>query len=276
VTYGELKFRLVKAFPGVDLTLIEGWIGDVYADILGELPWSRQKTTGILRTTAPYTTGAASVTSGSASVSLSGGTWTSLMSGRAFRIGTRDEYYQFTQTGSTTGTLDRAYEGDTDTSASYRIFQFVYPLPSDCRLLQDDAFPSLIRTNGSRIDAWADGTPTRWASYMEDSSTPPRMQVELYPAPDAAIGIPFTYIADAALSGSTSIVKAWLEPSALVEGVTAKIKAHLKDYNGALFHQRAFRESLDSMKRAEAHGSAPCEMRLDSYFTRHRRRRVCR
>src|ERR1035438_2415580 len=41
MTYGQIKLRLTQAFPGVSLDLIEGWINDRYAEILGELPWTR-------------------------------------------------------------------------------------------------------------------------------------------------------------------------------------------------------------------------------------------
>ena len=41
MNYGQLKFRLTKAFGGVDADLIEGWIADCYQEILGLLPWSR-------------------------------------------------------------------------------------------------------------------------------------------------------------------------------------------------------------------------------------------
>jgi hypothetical protein len=278
VTLGALRFRLSKAFPGLDPDLLDGWIQDTHSDILGELPWSRQQATGILQTTAPYTTGTVTVTNESTTVTGSGTTFTSGMTGRAFRIAGRDEYYEFTYVSSTSGTLDRGYEGDTASGASYSIFQFVYPLPTDCRILQDDAFPSMTRLTGAQMDATGVvGTPTNWASYMDDASTPPRMQIELYPTPDESIGIPFTYTAEAAdLSGASTILKAWVDSTALVEGVTAKIKAHLKDYTGAAYHATLAQKALDSMKATEAHGMAPTQMQLSSHYTGHRARRWSR
>lgn len=273
MTYGNLKLRLVKAFPGVDLTLIEGWIGDVYADILDDLSWTRQKLTGILQTAAPYSTGSVTVTAGDTAITGSGTTWTSDMTGRAFRVTGRTEYYEFTYASATTGTLDRAYEGSTAAGAGYSIFQFVYPMPADCALLESDAFPSLARLSGPQIDATSTGTPTNWASYMDDASTPPRMQVELYPAPDAAVGIPFTYVADSALPANSASFQAWVNPTALIEGVTSKIKAHAGDYAGAAYHKLSFREAVDNMKGVEARGMANAEIRLPSYFTAHRRGR---
>jgi hypothetical protein len=266
---------------------MEGWIADRYAEILGVLPWSRTHVQAILRTTAPYDTGTVAVTEGSASVTLAGGTWTSGMSGRAFRVGTRNEFYEFTYASASTGTLDRVYEGPDDAAADYTVFQNVYPLPSDCRLLEDDAFAtfelgplqrfSRTELNASQPVRSTYGTPEIWASYMEDGSTPPRMQVELYPIPDAAIGIPFTYVAEGtALTTTSQILQVWIQPAALLEGVTAKIKRHLKDYLGANEHDKQAGAALALMVGAEAQGMDKARMQLDPYYTSHRSRRANR
>jgi len=352
MTYGQLKFRLTKAFPGVDLDLIEGWINDVYRDILGELPWQRQQVESMLLTVAPYTTGYVALTQGSQAVSLVGGTFTSAMNGRALRTPPRTEFYQFTYISATSGSLDRPYEGpplsplptlasgigsgDTHATLSstnnvspgefflidseavqvttftgdvvsilrqqlgtaaashssnatltplsaFSIFQHIYPLPSNCRLLEDDAFSSKhglserfthAQLNISDPNRVMMGTPQGWASYMDDNSSPPNMQVELYPVPDKEIGIPFTYVADGqALSSSSTLFQFWMQPSALIDGVTAKILAHLKDYNGAQLHGAAFGGSLKRMRSAEAQGMAPAKMTMGGYYTRGRARR---
>lgn len=285
MTYGDIKFRLTKAFPGVDLDLIEGWINDRYTEILGELPWQRQDVESVLITVAPYSTGTVALTQGSTAVTLTDGTWTSAMNGRAFRTPPRSEFYQFTYSSSTTGILDRPYEGPTATASGYSIFQHIYPLPSDCRLLEDDAFDGkfgpLKRFTHAQLnssDPWreATGVTQGWASYMDDSSTPPLMQVEIYPVPDSAVGIPFTYAAqDGPLTATSTLLKVWLQPTALIEGVTAKIKAHLRDYNGAQLHMASAIGAVKIMRNTEAQGMAPASLTLDSYYTAHRRSR-CR
>lgn len=286
MTYGQLKFRLVKQFPGVDLTLIEGWINDRYAEVLGELPWSRQNVQAILETTAPYKTGTVAVTQGSAAVTLTGGTFTTQMSGRSIRAAADSAFYTFTFATGTTGTLDRPYEGTSAAAAGYSIFQNIYPLPANCRLLKDDAFSSVYGEMRRFSDGELDesdpsrvmtGTPTVWASFMDDSSTPPKMQVELWPIPDKALGIPFTYGADADYLSDTSIIlKAWMQPAALVEGVTAKIKRHLEDYAGAQLAMLDAKNALANMRTSEAQGMAPAVMKLDSYYTSHRAKRYRR
>jgi hypothetical protein len=280
MTYGDLKFRLLKAFPGLDLDLLEGWIGDTYAEILGALPWTRLNVQAILETTAQYTAGLVQVTLGSQTVTLTGGTWDSTMGGRGFRVSPRTEFYEFTYVSATSGSLDRPYEGPTSTTAGYQIFQNVYPLPANCRLLNDDAFTSRLgqmqRTTHGQLEQTApwrtvNGIPLFWASYMDDNSTPPRMQVELYPIPEIAVGLPFSYVADAdPLSATNFAFQVWMQPAAMLEGVTAKIKAYLKDYTGAAMHMSNAKLALLNMLSSEAQGMAPASMQLDPYFTRHR------
>jgi hypothetical protein len=285
MTYGQLKFRLTKAFPGVDLDLIEGWCNDRYFDLLGELAWSRQNVEGMLLTTAPYVTGTVAVTMGSTAVTLTAGSWTASMNGLAFRVVGRSEFYEFTFASSTVGALDRPFEGPTSTAIGYSIFQHIYPLPANCRMLEDDAlsneFGPMERMTHAELNLSdprrvASGIPMLWASYMDDSSVPPNMQVELYPVPDRAVGIPFTYVANAgALKATSQIIQIWMQPAALIEGVTAKIKMHLKDYAGAQLHAAAAASALATMKKAEAQRLAPAHITLDSYYTRHRSSR-CR
>ena len=283
MTYGSLKFRLTKMFPGLDADVLEGFCNDRYAEILGELPWSRLTVQSRLLTTAPYSTGTAAVVGGSAAVTGLGTAWAIEMSGRAFRVTGRSEFYEFTWLTATTGTLDRPYEGPDSPLAGYSLFQNVYPLPADCRLLNDDAFsdiygPMVRSTHGelNESDPWRlqTGTPRAWASYMDDSSTPPRMQVEIWPVPDLAVGIPFTYVGDAApLTDTSTILQVWMQPTALVEGIVGKIKAYLKDYAGAQLAMLAAKSALQNMRTSEAQGMAPAQMKLDSYYTAHRRRR---
>lgn len=287
MTFGQLKFRMLKQFPGLDVDVLEGFISDRYGEVLAALSWSRLTTMAILRTVAPYTTGSVVVTNGDPNVTLTGGVWSSGMTGRAFRGTGRDEFYEFTYNTATTGVLDRPYEGPSGLLTGYSIYQSIYAMPDDCRLLPDDAFGSMVsgemrrfsRTQFKLSFPWraSVGTPTYWASYMDDSSTPPRMQVELAPIPDQAIGIPFEYIAEApGPSSSSAAFAAWMEPaSALVLGVEARCKAHFKDYNGATLARTDAERALTLMQGNEARREGGLQMRLQSHFTDHRRRR-CR
>ncbi len=301
MTYGTLKLRLTKAFPGISLDLIEGWINDRYEEILGELPWSRLNVQAVLETTAPYITGTVSVTLGSNAVVGTGTTWTSAMSGRAFRVpgagltgdGDSDDGgappYTFTYVSATTATLDRTFEGPSAATAAYSISQSIYPMPAACRMLEANAFSSFFgrmeRLDRSQLNQTdpqrtATGTPQAWVSTMDDSSVPPNMQVELWPTPDRAIGIPFTYQSEPAeLTQTTSpslLLQVWLQPTALIEGVTARIKLHLKDYAGAPIHLGLAKAALANMRGSEAQGMAPAQLALGDFYTGYRRKRWCR
>lgn len=288
MTLGTLKLRMLKQFPGLDLDILEGFISDRHSEILQELPWVRQNAMAVLQTTAPYATGTVLVTLGSASITLTSGTWITGMTGRAFRVTGRNEFYEFTYVSSTTATLDRVYEGATAAAATYKIFQAVYPMPANCRILADDAFSTtsigpLDRLSRGQLNLAAPtraeyGTPAYWSSYMDDSSSPPRMQVELYPIPDTAVGIPFEYTAEISVPSATgaSFVP-WMEPAtALVEGVIAKIKAHLKDYVGAQLAIAEAAKALKTMRGNEAERMGPAAMTMDPYYTSHRTKRWTR
>jgi hypothetical protein len=286
MTYGQLRLRVSQLFPSINPDVLEGWISDCYQDILAELSWSRQTVQGMLLTNAPYTTGTVAVTQGSNAVTGTGTTWIAGMTGRAFRVTGRDEYYEFTFTGATTATLDRVFEGPTAATAGYSVFQAIYSLPSNCRLLPDDAFSNsfggLTRISHGQLNDSAPtrsqtGTPLYWASYMDDGSTPPGMQVELYPVPSTAVGIPFTYLADSdSPTATATIMQVWLEPSALIQRVVALAKADLKDYTGAQLANVAAANALKQMRANEARRMGPAELTLSDYYTRHRAKRWCR
>jgi len=283
MTYGQLKLRLTQMFPSVSLDIVEGFCNDRYQEILSELPWSRLTVQAVLQTVAPYSTGTASVVLGSASITGVGTTWAAGMTRRQFRITSRNEQYTFTFVSATTATLDRPYEGPTATLAAYSISQSIYSLPANATMLQEDAFSSwdygpLRRLTSPQLGQFynSTGSPMAWASSMDDASTPPNMEVKLFPSPNLAIGIPYEYIAGVPdLATTTTLLQIWMEPGALVEGITAKLKAHLKDYAGAQFHTVEAARLLKGMRATEAQGMARCELTLSDYFTRHRRHRGC-
>jgi hypothetical protein len=108
---------------------------------------------------------------------------------------------------------------------------------------------------------------------MDDNSTPPNMQVQLYPVPDAVYTLPLEYEMEVVPMGATgTILQAWVQPSALIEGATAKIKAHLKDYTGAQFHIATAEAALKKMRRVDAQNMGLAQMALDPYYTSPRRR----
>ncbi|MBM3744166.1 MAG: hypothetical protein FJW34_00040 [Acidobacteria bacterium] len=279
--YGQLRFLLTKSAPGIDPDLLEAWMDGRYLEILDRLQWERLHVDGTLLSVAPYETGTVAVTAASTAVTGTGTTWTAAMSGRRFRVTARSEYYTFTRTGNTTGTLDRAYEGDTDTAAGYMIFANVYALPSDCRILETvrslDPAGELKRFSRGELNACyparpSTGDPGLWAPCMDDTSDPPKMQVELYPIPDAAKGYLITYVAEkTALSAGTTSASLlpWLRPAALIAGVQADIRDHQEDYAGAQAAEKRFETLVAGMALTDARRRGPTRIKLAPRFTRH-------
>jgi hypothetical protein len=290
MTLGTIRFRVKKMFPGLDSDVMDGYIGDCYAELAQALPWKRQKASSVLQTVAPYATGTVAVTNGSNAVTFTGATITAGMTGRRFRVTGQSEYYTFTYVSASTGTLDRVYEGTTDADATYSIEKAVYALPANCRFLEDDAFsdfslgPLTRLTIGELNAAYPSrsgtGTPQIWVSVMDDASSPPLMQVELYPVPDEAIGIPYAYLAEpsevTSATAGTTLLAIWMNPAALIEGVSAKVKRLRGDYAGAIAHEAAMEKALRKMIGVEADRMEAVTMTLPDRLTDHRVRRWSR
>ena len=284
LTVGKLKLRMLKQFPGTDLDVLEGFISDRHGEIMQELPWTRLNVSAVLQTVAPYDTGTVAVGTGAMSVSLTGGTFTPQMTGRFFRVTGRTESYTFTYQDPVTGLLGRPYEGPVDMAASFKVYQSVYSLPDDVRILPDDGmsgeFGPLLRTDWAELNAISPtragfGYPSWWALRMDDTNTPPGMQVELYPIPEHAYALPYTYVGEVGVpTQSTAAFQAWMEPaSAMVEGVTGKILRLQKDYVGAQLAMAEAARAVKLMRATECERMGPARMKLGSYYTRHRARR---
>jgi len=289
LTFGEIRFQCQKRFPGLDPDLLDSYINERYRRILRRGDWQRLRVQAVLQTVAPYETGTLAATKGSASITGTDTVWTEAMSGRAIRIAAGDEYYQLTYVSPTSGTLDRAYEGEGATAAVYSIWQNVYVLPADLSVLHS------IRVLGSprdldqitqeELDERAAnrstvGTPDCYAPHMADLSTPPRGQVELYPIPDRVMALPFWYTQDPTLfsaSQTSSFIAAWLNPDALYCGVEAEIRRQLeKDYVGAQAAEGMFSLHLSEMFAAEARRIPARQIKMAERFTRHNVRRWTR
>jgi hypothetical protein len=287
MTLGDLRIRILKIFPSLDLDVLDGFIGDRYSEIIEELPWTRLNGRGVIQTIAPYSTGTVAMTQGGNAVTLTGGLWTAAMTGRWLRVAGDDDFYGFTQTGDSTGTLDRNYEGAASAAAAYTIFQHIYPVASNCRILADDAFATFSygpldrltrgQLNLSDPARGEVGIPASWASYMDDSATPPDMQVEFYPVPDAAYNIPYSFTAEASAptSGGVAFLP-WITPAtALVEGVMAKLyrTPQFKDVQLAALASADAKAALSTMRNNAAQRLPQTRMQLSSHFTSHRARR---
>lgn len=291
MTYGEIRYRVTQQAPTLSLKLIDGWFADRYSQILDRLKWKRNESDSVLQTVAPYATGTLAIAAGGTALTLTGGTFTAAMTGRAIQIDGRSEWYEFTFVGAGSGTIDRAYEGSTVTAAAYSVSQFVYRLAATVKLISSIANPDtgplermtraeLLATSGGRQQT---GAPAIWAPYMDDSSTPPRMQIQLYPTPDAVYPLMVTSVAEAVQpAGTSTTLLPWVRPAAIVAGVLADAFAQLAlggdaAYGAASVRQEGLYEKyVSDMVRTEYLERGPQPVRMASWLTRHNTARAIR
>lgn len=302
-TYGQIRQRVVKECPGVDITLIDGYLTDRYTAILDKLRWSRQKTQYIFQTAAPYATGTLTLTNGLNTVALAGGTFTSAMNGQTLLVGGRSEPYTFTYVSGSTGTLDRPFDGASLSTYTFELVQSIYPLPSttrafeSARLLDNDiqldfltraelnrslaSRPGLAYPVSSGGGVPFVGCPEIVALAIDSNTTPPQMQIELVPAPDQVYSIAVDLVSEASTSTGTPPASSvtllpWVRPACLTAFAVADSFAHLKDRDSSQYWRAQAEGYLGDMTRTEIANAGPMQMSLGSHYTEHRRRRGCR
>jgi hypothetical protein len=278
-TYGEIRMRLVKELPGVDRDLLDSWILDRYIEILDLLPWRRQSLSSNLTTRAAYETGTVALTAGSAAVTGTGTVWTAGMTGLDFAASGNGGVYRFTHVSPTTGTLDRAWEGETETEATYALQQRVYEMPANCRVpaaLDTWDRGPLARRSAAELRARprTSGTPLEWAPAADSATN--RMQIELWPVPVVAETFRLTFDAEApgwSAAAPAVALLPWLRESCLVSGVQATGYRHLalRDDERANVYLRLadaaegrFQKLLGDMHRTACHALPPRRLAIRS------------
>jgi len=283
MTYGAIRLRLSKLAPSVaaDLELLDGWLNDVYQEILDRLPWKRSEADFVFQAPQSYDTGTVAATQGLAAITGTGTAWTAGMNGLVIRFANQDAYYQLTVTNGTAATLDRPYEGATDAALTYRIDQPVYVMPSNCRIIRavapmHDRLKPLELITPAELDRRCIsrneyGVPRYAVPHWDNFSDPPRMQLELFPIPDSpnsAGEIPswaVDYVFDQAeldpdVTGKTLLP--WVRPAAILEGVLAKVRRHEEKIQLAQEHERQFEKLVKAMMMTNALQRGPQEIRL--------------
>lgn len=284
-TLGNITFLLLKKYPGVGLDLIKDLANERLRAVWDETDWKPTRKSAVLSTVAEITTGDVDVTSGSTTVSGNSTSWTSAITGRRFRLDSSSEIYTVTFVSSTSLTLERNYEGDTATAANYKIFQNIFTLTSSVSLIS--GIRTLVSGNDleelslERLDHIAPartlhGTPAKWAEQDRDSSNV--VQVELYPIPDEAQGLPYRYVETLTdLSTPASTLPPWIPQSLITAGVSADLEIIVKDSVTKSQNAEAqWRQGLSRLRAKEALRRGPAEFRLPDQFTAHRRRRGLR
>lgn len=200
-TYGQLVDRLVEEVGGLKREDGERLINRAYRTAVEANAWSFLLKRFTLQTEASYDTGTVAVTLAGTSVTLTGGawvtSWVTAPSMRRIRIQTRTEPYDVTAMGSTTtGTLADPFMGANNSAATYFMYRDVYPLPADCNMTrlmvlydpvnnQRLCFFSQPEFLMRRIAAGGGGTlgtPEMFMLIAHSAESPPRAQIEVFPA----------------------------------------------------------------------------------------------
>lgn len=285
ITFGEAQFQCQKRHPGVDADILQNFINERYRRIARRIPWQSMKIQDVIATVAEYTTGTVSVALGSDAIVGTGTIWTSAMSGRSIRFGNDDAYYEFTYESSGVGSLDRDYEGTSDTDVTYSIWKNVFALASDCRDLLSIRSMSggrdLDQVSMEELDEMdpkrtLTGNPIRYALHMDDRSTPRNQQVEVHPIPTEVTALPYWYIQDPTLfdvADTSSYFHPWLNPDVLYSGVAADVLLREKDYAGATLCEQKFSIGMNEMLANECARMPGVQIQMAERFNRHRTNR---
>jgi hypothetical protein len=295
MTYGQIRMRIVKACPGVDPELIDGWIQDRYTEILDSVPWKRMEGESAFQSPASVIAGTVTATQGSPAIVGVGTAWTVAMDGLMIRIANGTEFYIFTFVDATHATLDRDFEQVGAASLAYRIDQAVFPMPASCaivrgvRALHNSPHIALVTpAELNRLDPQRTvyGTPTRAAATWDSYSDPPLLQLEFNPIPSSPDSVGNTlsfivdYIFDAAGIDPTQTgvdLLPWTRPQAIIEGVMASIdrwrassdKSAAGAYiNAATAHETQFTKLLKTMAQRNALQRGPQPIQLSPELKR--------
>jgi hypothetical protein len=264
-SWGQIRLLLQKfAGPQISLDQIDHAINARYELILSLMNWHAIEASAVLRTTAAYSAGAITLTTGSTAVTGVGTAWTSAMSGRQLFLG-NGPVYTVTILSATSLTLDRPFEGTA--YGAYWLAQTLYQLPDDCRNLRSISSP----VDGANLDAIDEdvfgelegsflavnepaGSYVPQPDGVDGQTGATVQQILLYPVPTLAQGYPIKYDAVAeAFDGSstTDAPLAAVSSSALIAG--AKADLELEKPNGSLAKAAAYEAMYAAFFRAMIH-----------------------
>ncbi len=306
MTWGQLRLQTQITAPGVPHDLLDEWLTARYEQILNHTKWKGLRGHAIVETTPAYvsSTDTVTVTTGSATMTGLGTTWTSALIGEYVFLSGDTEYYQITAVGSGTSlTLDRPYElpfeespGTVKSGCGYTIFQHIYALPADCKFVEEIEDPltgyPLQRMTKDDLDASAGprnyvDDPGVYAEYDDTSeATPPvNHQLEFYPPPEYQRGYRIRYERTPnAFTGSntSSSPLPFIEITALLSGVRADACAYLAGRGSASYaplvalYEGKFERSLLRMVKQDLLREPYQKLEVATRFVRHRLERVQR
>jgi hypothetical protein len=284
MTWGQLRLQLRQSAPGYSLDLIDESLNNRYARVLDHVRWNWLEARASVETETPYvsSTDLVSVTQGSNAITGTGTAWTSDLNGQKFQAAADGPFYTFTYVSSTSATLDRPYEGGTQTGIGYTLFTNIYALPADCKaVLQvssaDDGFDL---TNLDEMDLGESvgfrdeiGNPDVYAvtPSPEDLDGGTTWQIELFPIPNQQKGYPILYQRaapgfDGSATGDSPLP--FVTDAVILAGGRADLFLHLDKFDKAKFYEAKFTDELMAMVRADQIKGPKAVLQMAPRFTR--------
>lgn len=166
--------------------------------------WHERRGVTQVYTALPYSTGTVTLTNLSTTVTGSGTTWTSAMTGRKIARSLQDPPYRFTYVGATSGTIapSTGYAEATASGAGYVIYQDEYDIATDvqdiyeCQLFRQEMGGKMDKVSESALDGGrfihgVSGYPVAFSQTGEQTVGTKRLRV--YPIPDAVYRIQVKY-----------------------------------------------------------------------------------
>jgi len=219
-TYANIKKAVLEKI-GISDTDVETVVKQALNDVLEEIcqahnfSWLYGNLSFI--TVKPYEVGTVEVTEGSATITGTDTVWVEGMVGRKFYCGNATyEISAVTTTPAMTLTLSTVYAGDTDASATYKIYQDEYSLASDVEdvlaVRQENNPQRLVKRDIEFMDKYyplrnSFGYPYNYSIIGYDSTD--YIKIAVYPIPNQARNIYYRYkkrVTEMSADNSTPIV----------------------------------------------------------------------
>ena len=259
-------------------TRVQRWLNYVQQDICARWPWNFLRSRETVVTTPDYTTGTVSINSGSATVTGSGTTFTTIQGSGQYYIqfsGANDWYLVSAYNSATSLTITPSYTPTTNlVNGTYTLRKFFYSLSSSCDricdvknwntpLKLDEMFPRDV--DFVQPNPQSSNTSYGFIPYGYDSSN--NVQIIPYPFPsDARLFEIKTFKRPVDMTGTAlpTLPNKWAHIIAF--GANAVAFAYLRKFDGAALWEKKFEDKIMDMMSQErtSEDSSPILQSIDS------------
>lgn len=286
-TWGQLRRELVEFVTpskrDVSFDTIDRVLNSAYSSILDSRRWSGLSHDAVIPVFGRITAGTVSIANGSTDITLTGATWSTLITGRRIRLSPSNDWYVIAWETSTTGKLDRPFAGATVTEGGYEIFQNLYELGEAARSITsagwaETNWPLKRATQGDldQLDPWrvTYGTPSRYAAGPDtrEGGTPVIRTVEFWPVPDVdGTAIAKLELAALGFDGNNTDEgpMRWVSAAAILAKAQAELAASPAVYGNAVLakvYLDRYDEEKASMDREENQRIGTRRIQHDPYY----------